>query len=67
MVVAEIDGVVKVAVADPPANTVPFVDTEYQSIVSPAPAVAVSVTVPVPQRDALVPAGAAGAAFTVTL
>ncbi len=65
--VAEIDGVVKVVVPDPPANTVPFVNTEYQSIVSPAPAVAVSATVPDPQRDALTPVGADGTAFTVTL
>jgi hypothetical protein len=61
------EGVVKLNVPLPPANTAPPDAAAYQSIVSPAPADAESTTVPVPQRAALTgETGASGSGFTVT-
>ena len=58
-------GVVKEV--EPLVETVPAVETVYQSMVSPAPAVALNETVPVPQREPGVPVGADGTAFTVAV
>ena len=51
----------------PEVSALPPVAAAYQSTVSPAPAVADIVKVPAPQRDAGVPVGAAGSAFTVAV
>ena len=56
-------GVVKLVTPEPPVNTVPPLETKYQSIVSPVPAVAVNVTVPDPQRETLFADGVAGLLF----
>ena len=65
MVVADIDGVVKLF--EPASNNVPPDAASYQSMVSPAPGVAEMVTVPVPHLEPTVPVGAAGTAFIVAV
>ena len=59
MVVAEIEGVVKLVVPVPPASGDPPVAAAYQSIVSPVLGFAEMLTTPDPQRDALEATGAA--------
>jgi len=65
VVVAVILGVVKLVLPD--NNNIPPVGESYQSVVVPAPSTADIFTVPVPQREPLVPVGAAGNALTVAV
>ena len=51
----------------PPVSGDPPVAAAYQSMVVPPTAIALRFTVPVPQREAAVPAGAAGRATTFTV
>ena len=55
-------GVVKLVTPDPPVNTVPAVETAYQSMVDPVAGVAEMTTVPVPHLEPAMPVGAAGTA-----
>ena len=65
MVVAEIEGVVKLVF--PARREVPPEGAAYQSIVSPADGVDEMVTVPVPHRELLPAAGAEGTLFIVAV
>ena len=60
-------GVVKLVTPEPPVNTVPAVETEYQSMVDPVAGVAEITTGPVPHLEPVVPIGAAGATPTVAI
>jgi hypothetical protein len=62
-----IEGVVKLFVAVPLANTLPPVAAPYQSITAPEEAVALSVTAPLPQREAPEDEATVGNAFTVAV
>jgi hypothetical protein len=68
VVVAAIDGVIKLFEVSPPAlvcSTVPAVNAEYQVNVPPVVLDAERDTVPAPQREAAVTDGAAGKGLTV--